>query len=106
MSSSSRPDAQADRGLAPARRYWTTASNPGAWSGCPRKGAELSASISRMIATPTATERQAALAESRARTFQLFDLAPSEEVLHGAPLPGFRPVLWHLAHIGAFEGYW
>jgi iron(II)-dependent oxidoreductase len=59
-----------------------------------------------MIATPTATERQAALAETRARTFQLFDLATSEEVLHGAPLPGFRPVLWHLAHIGAFEGYW
>jgi len=59
-----------------------------------------------MIASLTATQRQDALAKTRARTFQLFDLATSEDVLHKAPLPGFRPVLWHLAHIGAFEGYW
>ncbi|HEY5094153.1 MAG TPA: SUMF1/EgtB/PvdO family nonheme iron enzyme [Candidatus Eremiobacteraceae bacterium] len=59
-----------------------------------------------MIASLTVTQRQDALAKTRARTFQLFDLATSEAVLHGAPLPGFRPVLWHLAHIGAFEGYW
>lgn len=59
-----------------------------------------------MIASLTATQRQDALAKTRARTFQLFDLATSEDVLHKASLPGFRPVLWHLAHIGAFEGYW
>ncbi|HKW44766.1 MAG TPA: SUMF1/EgtB/PvdO family nonheme iron enzyme [Candidatus Eremiobacteraceae bacterium] len=59
-----------------------------------------------MIASLTATQRQDALAKTRARTFQLFDLATSEAVLHRAPLPGFRPVIWHLAHIGAFEGYW
>lgn len=59
-----------------------------------------------MIASLTATQRQDALAKTRARTFQLFDLATSEAVLHKAPLPGFRPVIWHLAHIGAFEGYW
>jgi iron(II)-dependent oxidoreductase len=59
-----------------------------------------------MIASLTATQRQDALAKTRARTFQLFDVATSEAVLHKAPLPGFRPVIWHLAHIGAFEGYW
>ena len=59
-----------------------------------------------MIASLTATQRQDALAKTRARTFQLFDVATSEAVLHKAPLPAFRPVLWHLAHIGVFEGYW
>ncbi|HLJ84444.1 MAG TPA: SUMF1/EgtB/PvdO family nonheme iron enzyme [Candidatus Eremiobacteraceae bacterium] len=62
--------------------------------------------MSDMIVSPTADERRAALEKTRARTFQLFDLATSEDVLHQAPLPGFRPVLWHLAHIGVFEGYW
>jgi gamma-glutamyl hercynylcysteine S-oxide synthase len=59
-----------------------------------------------MLSVPTAADRKAAFAKNRARTFQLFDIVPSEEVLQRAPLPGFRPVLWHLAHIGAFEGYW
>jgi iron(II)-dependent oxidoreductase len=59
-----------------------------------------------MIASLTATQRRDALAKTRARTFQLFDQATSEAVLQKAPLPGFRPVIWHLAHIGAFEGYW
>ena len=44
-------------------------------------------------------------AETRERTLQLFELA-DEAVLHESPGFGFRPILWHLAHIGAFEEYW
>jgi iron(II)-dependent oxidoreductase len=42
----------------------------------------------------------------RAQTLQLFDLATSEEVLRTVPMPGFRPLLWHLAHIGVYQNYW
>lgn len=63
--------------------------------------------------TTTASERAQAtretlargFAEARARTLALFDLA-REEDLHESPGFGFRPVIWHLAHIGVFEGYW
>src|SRR5579863_4412766 len=106
MSSSSSPEDHAVRGFAPARRNSAAASTPVLPSGLARKGPAESASISDMIVSPTADERRAALLKTRARTFQLFDLATSEDVLHQAPLPGFRPVLWHLAHIGVFEDYW
>lgn len=42
---------------------------------------------------------------ARRRTLEIFDLA-DETVLHQSPGFGFRPILWHLAHIGAFEEYW
>jgi len=42
----------------------------------------------------------------RAQTLQLFDLVTSEEVLRVEPMPGFRPLLWHLAHIGVYQNYW
>lgn len=42
----------------------------------------------------------------RAQTVQLFDLATSETVLQTEPMPGFRPLLWHLAHIGVYQNYW
>jgi iron(II)-dependent oxidoreductase len=42
---------------------------------------------------------------ARAETLRLFDLA-REEDLHHSPGFGFRPVVWHLAHIGVFEAYW
>jgi iron(II)-dependent oxidoreductase len=45
------------------------------------------------------------LTEARAETLRLFDLA-EESVLHRSPGFGYRPIIWHLAHMGAFEGYW
>ncbi|HLM56616.1 MAG TPA: SUMF1/EgtB/PvdO family nonheme iron enzyme [Pyrinomonadaceae bacterium] len=45
------------------------------------------------------------LTGARADTLNLFDLA-REDDLHESPGFGFRPVVWHLAHIGAFESYW
>ncbi len=44
--------------------------------------------------------------QSRERTHQLFDLAREESDLRRSPAEGFRPLLWHLGHVGAFEGYW
>ena len=45
------------------------------------------------------------MTEARADTLRLFDMA-REEDLHESPGFGFRPVIWHLAHIGVFEAYW
>jgi len=47
----------------------------------------------------------AEMSDARARTLELFSLA-TEEDLRRSPGFGFRPVLWHLAHIGVFEAYW
>src|ERR1051325_3979020 len=44
--------------------------------------------------------------ESRAYTHKLFGLVVGETDLRRPPAEGFRPILWHLGHIGAFEGYW
>jgi ergothioneine biosynthesis protein EgtB len=45
--------------------------------------------------------------ESRAVTHQLlFEVVQAEKDLRRQPAPGFRPILWHLGHVGAFESYW
>jgi iron(II)-dependent oxidoreductase len=43
--------------------------------------------------------------EARADTLRLFDLA-DEAALQQSPGFGYRPLIWHLAHIGVFESYW
>ena len=45
------------------------------------------------------------LTEARAETLRIFDLAEESE-LHRSPGFGYRPIIWHLAHIGVFEAYW
>jgi iron(II)-dependent oxidoreductase len=57
------------------------------------------------VADKRAAELAELMTEARAETLRLFDLAREEE-LHESPGFGFRPVIWHLAHIGVFEGYW
>lgn len=52
-----------------------------------------------------AEEIKSLMMAARADTLRLFDLA-REDDLHESPGFGFRPVIWHLAHIGVFEGYW
>jgi iron(II)-dependent oxidoreductase len=54
---------------------------------------------------PQADKIAAQLAAARTDTLALFDLALEAE-LHTSPGFGFRPVIWHLAHIGVFEAYW
>ena len=44
--------------------------------------------------------------EARNRTFNLYQRVVSEADLRRSPGFGFRPLLWHLAHIGVFESYW
>jgi len=53
-----------------------------------------------------ATLQFASLTELRSQTLQLFDLVTSDSVLRREPVPGFRPLLWHLAHIGVYQNYW
>jgi ergothioneine biosynthesis protein EgtB len=44
--------------------------------------------------------------ESRENSDRLFDLVIDESDMRRPPAEGFRPILWHLGHLGAFEGYW
>src|SRR5437870_1032345 len=46
-----------------------------------------------------------ALEEARAATLLLFRIC-DERDLHESPGFGYRPIIWHLAHIGVFEAYW
>ena len=42
---------------------------------------------------------------ARAKTLEIFELA-DEAALRQSPGFGFRPIMWHLAHLGTFEEYW
>ncbi|HEV2882003.1 MAG TPA: SUMF1/EgtB/PvdO family nonheme iron enzyme [Pyrinomonadaceae bacterium] len=53
-----------------------------------------------------ATQIAEMLEATRAVTLRLFDTAAREADLYESPGGGFRPVIWHLAHIGVFEAYW
>ncbi|HEX9917915.1 MAG TPA: SUMF1/EgtB/PvdO family nonheme iron enzyme, partial [Pyrinomonadaceae bacterium] len=53
-----------------------------------------------------ATQIAEMLEATRAVTLKLFDTAAREADLHESPGGGFRPIIWHLAHIGVFEAYW
>ena len=44
--------------------------------------------------------------ESREKSHELFGMVIAESDLRRPPAEGFRPILWHLGHLGAFEGYW
>jgi iron(II)-dependent oxidoreductase len=45
--------------------------------------------------------------ESRDDTRRLlFDMVIAEKDLRRQPADGFRPLLWHWGHVGAFESYW
>jgi iron(II)-dependent oxidoreductase len=57
------------------------------------------------VSSEKAEEIRCLMEEARARTLEIFDLA-QESDLHESPGFGFRPIIWHLAHIGVFEGYW
>src|SRR6185369_8911780 len=47
-----------------------------------------------------------AMRESREFTRAMFELVIDESDLRRPPADGFRPLLWHLGHVGAFESYW
>jgi iron(II)-dependent oxidoreductase len=53
------------------------------------------------------THEMARLMErTRAETMRLFALVPDEADLRRPPAPGYRPILWHRGHVGAYEAYW
>lgn len=58
-----------------------------------------------MMMTVQAEAIEQLMTNARRDTLRLFDMA-REEDLHQSPGFGFRPVIWHLAHIGVFEAFW
>ncbi|MCI0486484.1 MAG: SUMF1/EgtB/PvdO family nonheme iron enzyme [Blastocatellia bacterium] len=51
-------------------------------------------------------EVERSMMESRKKTRESLDLVIAEADLRRSPGGGFRPLLWHLGHVGAFEEYW
>ncbi|HEX8845240.1 MAG TPA: ergothioneine biosynthesis protein EgtB [Pyrinomonadaceae bacterium] len=58
------------------------------------------------MANELAEEIAGRMMRTRRETRALFDLARAKESLRESPGFGFRPIIWHLAHIGVFEAYW
>lgn len=56
--------------------------------------------------TESREEMIAALAAARAETFRIYDWLIEREDARRRAHPSFRPMLWHLGHIGAFEEWW
>src|SRR5690348_1581639 len=55
----------------------------------------------------TVDEMARLMQESRDETRRLlFDMVIAENDLRRQPATGFRPLLWHWGHVGAFESYW
>src|SRR5262245_53247179 len=53
-----------------------------------------------------APSRAQRMEQTRAETMRLFAIVADETDLRLPPAPGFRPILWHRGHIGAYEAYW
>ena len=51
-------------------------------------------------------QMRAALRRARADTFRMLDWVRDPERLVVRANPDFRPILWHLGHIGAFQEWW
>ncbi len=59
-----------------------------------------------MTAEARSLEIARLMEQTRAETMRLFALVPDEADLRRPPAPGFRPILWHRGHLGAYEAYW
>ena len=59
-----------------------------------------------MVGRFDADEVARLMEESRRNTRAMFDLVREERDLRRSPAEGYRPILWHLGHVGAFESYW
>jgi iron(II)-dependent oxidoreductase len=55
---------------------------------------------------PDSNELLEKMNRSRQSTFSILDWVLDESDTRRIPKAGFRPILWHLAHVGAFEEFW
>src|ERR1700759_1212301 len=62
--------------------------------------------VSKMVSKFDIDVIAEAMRESRQFTRNRFDIVTAETHLRRPPSEGFRPILWHLGHVGAFESYW